>query len=79
MAEIYPDFIKIDGSLIKNINNDEKSFIISKLIHSFAKELGCKTVAEFVHSKEVLEKVEEISIDWIQGYFISEPKEEVWN
>jgi len=77
LIKINPDFIKIDGSLIKNINEDEKSFIITKNINHFVKEIGCKTIAEFVHNKEVYDIVNELKIDGIQGYYLSEPKEEI--
>jgi EAL domain-containing protein (putative c-di-GMP-specific phosphodiesterase class I) len=75
LAKIKPQFIKIDGSLIKNIDKDKDAFIITKHINSFSKELGCKTIAEFVHSKKVYEKVKEINVDGVQGYFIAPPSE----
>ncbi len=70
------DCIKIDGSLIKNILFDKNSALIVETIVSFAKKLGVKTVAEFVHSKEIFEKVRDLGIDYAQGFYISEPKEE---
>ena len=74
LASIKPDFIKIDGSLIKNIDKDNNSLVITKHINNFAKELGCKTIAEFVHNKSVYDIVlKEIKVDGIQGYFIEEP------
>ena len=75
ILELNPDIIKIDGSLIKNIHEDRKSFIIVKTIISFAKELGIDTVVEFVHNKEVLEKTRELDVTGYQGYFIAEPLE----
>jgi len=77
LAEIKPDFIKIDGTLIKNIDQDTNSFIITKHINSFAKELGCKTIAEFIHNESVYNKVKELNIDGFQGYFIEKPKEDI--
>jgi diguanylate cyclase (GGDEF)-like protein len=77
LVEINPDFIKIDGSLIKNIDKDKKSLIITKNINNFVKEIGCKTIAEFVHNKEVFDIVNELNIDGIQGYYLAEPKEEI--
>lgn len=71
------DYIKIDGTLIKNITVDKSSEVIVETIVSFAKKLGLKTIAEFVHSKEVMEKVAEMGIDYSQGYYLSEPKEEL--
>lgn len=69
------DFIKIDASLIKNIDKDRNSEFIVKLIVDFAKKTDIKTIAEFVHSKEVYDKVKELGIDYSQGYYFSEPKE----
>jgi len=77
LAEIDPDYIKIDGSIIKNIDSDEKSYIIAKHICNFAKEIGCKTIAEFVHSKEVAECVDKLAIDGKQGYYIAKPLENI--
>ena len=77
LAKIKPDFIKIDGTLIKNIDKDKNSFIITKNINNFAKELGCKTIAEFVHNKSVCEIVKKLNVDGLQGYFIKEPTTEV--
>ena len=77
LAQLEPDYIKIDGSIIKNIDTDEKSFIIAKHISEFAKEIGCKTIAEFVHSKEVAQKLEELHIDGMQGYYIAKPLEDI--
>ena len=77
ILELNPDIIKIDGSLIKNIHEDKKSFIIVKTIINFAKELGIDTVVEFVHNKEVLEKTKELDVTGYQGYFIAEPSEKI--
>ncbi len=74
ILKLNPDFIKIDGSLIKNIDKDDSARILTKAIVGFAKELGSKTIAEFVHSKEVFDVVCALGIDYSQGYFISEPR-----
>lgn len=74
LVKFQPDFIKIDGSLIKDIDEDENSFLITKTINDFAHKLGIKTVAEYVHSESVFEKLKEIGIDLYQGFYFSEPK-----
>lgn len=68
------DYIKMDASIIKNICENKNSEFIAKLIVDFAKNSNIKTIAEFVHSKDVFEKVKEIGIDYSQGYYFSEPK-----
>lgn len=75
--ELSPDFIKIDGSLIKNIHVDKKSYELVKAIVFFSKELDIKTIAEFVHSKEVFDIALKLGVDQFQGYYFSEPKEEI--
>jgi len=74
LMELQPDYIKIDGSLIKNIDTNENAKNIVTTIITFAKELNCKTVAEYIHSKEIFEICKELGIDEFQGYYFSEPK-----
>ena len=69
------DYIKIDGSLIKNINSDNNLYLTVQTIVGFAKALKIKTVAEFVHNEDVLNCVQILDIDYSQGFFIDEPKE----
>jgi len=73
IMKLQVDYIKIDGSLIKNITYDENSKILVKAIVSFSQEMGLKTIAEFVASKEILEKVKAYGVDYAQGYFVGKP------
>jgi len=68
------DYLKIDGSLIKNIDTDEGSELIVELMVNFAKKMGIKTIAEFIHNKNVYEKIKQMGIDYSQGYYLGEPK-----
>ncbi|MEN8303359.1 MAG: bifunctional diguanylate cyclase/phosphodiesterase [Campylobacterota bacterium] len=77
MMKIKPNYLKIDGSLIKNIDSDINAHKIVKTVVLFANELGIKTIAEFVHSKEIFEACKELRIDEFQGFYFSEPKEEL--
>jgi len=73
ILELNPDFIKIDGSLVKNIE-DEKYFEIIKLIIEFAKKFNISVVAEFVENEEIYKKLKELNIDYYQGYYFCKPK-----
>ena len=77
MTDIYCDYMKIDGSLIKNIHKNKNDRLIVETIVVFAKKLHKKIIAEFVHCKEVYDVVKELGIDYAQGYYLGEPKETV--
>ena len=68
------NFLKIDGSLIRNIDTDTNAQTILTAITEFSKHLGLKTVAEFVHSEAVYNKCKEMGVDYLQGYYLGEPK-----
>lgn len=74
ILKIKPDYIKIDGSLIKDIDTDQNSYEMVKSIVEFSKSLGITTIAEFIHSKEVYEIVKKLNIDEFQGYYLGEPE-----
>lgn len=74
IIDVEANFLKIDGSLIKNIDINNKDFKVVKSIIHFAIQSNMQTVAEFVHSKEVFEKLLQLDIDYMQGYYISAPK-----
>ncbi len=74
ILELDPDFIKIDGSLIKKIDNDKKSFIVVKTIINFANELGIKVIVEFVSNKRIYDKLKPLDIYGYQGYYFCEPQ-----
>jgi len=69
------DFIKIDGSFIKNLHKDTNAQEIVKAITAFAHNVGSKVIAEYVHNEEVYKTIKALEIDFAQGYYISEPIE----
>lgn len=77
LMKLKVDFIKIDGSMIKNIDTDINSQMITQTIVEFAKKMNIKTVAEFVYSKNVFEKVVELKVDFAQGYYFGEPSRDI--
>ncbi len=74
ILDLEVDFIKIDGSLIREIHIDKNSQIITEAIIAFSKKLGRKTIVEFVHNEEVYDKVKLLDADYSQGYYLGEPK-----
>lgn len=73
IMKLNVDFIKIDGSLIKRLDLDLSAQDIVRTIVEFAHRLNIKTVAEFVSTKDIYDECIELKIDYIQGYYLSEP------
>ncbi len=77
MTKMRSDFMKIDGSLIKNIDKDPNARLVAETIIVFARKLGKKIVAEFVHNEAVYKVIEELGIDYAQGYYLGKPEGKV--
>jgi c-di-GMP phosphodiesterase len=73
LLRLNADIIKIDGSLIRNLDTDPSAVIIVRGIVQFARELGFSMVAEFVHSAAIQDRVLALGIDYSQGAYFSMP------
>ena len=73
---LNPDIIKIDGTLIRNMHN-EKIKLMTELFITYAKIIGCQVVAEFVEDIETQKLIEEMGIEYSQGYLIGKPNIEL--
>ena len=76
IIRLKPDYLKIDGSLIKNIDKDNNSYEIVKSIIAFSKTLNIRTIAEYVHSEEIFNLLLELGVDEFQGYYFGKPDED---
>ncbi len=77
LTKMNPDYIKIDGSLIKDIDYNTNVRIVVKTMVDFASQMNIKTIAEYVHSSTVLSEVKALGIDYSQGFFIDKPKPDI--
>jgi len=70
------DFLKIDGLFVKDIADDPTDLAMVKSINEIGHTMGKQTIAEFVESEAILEKLRppNIGIDYAQGYHIGRPK-----
>ncbi|MEA3498801.1 MAG: bifunctional diguanylate cyclase/phosphodiesterase [Campylobacterota bacterium] len=73
LLELKPDYIKIDGSLIKDIATVEESYILVRTITNLAHELGIKVIAEYIENEAIYNKAKRLYIDGYQGYFLGAP------
>lgn len=74
LLKLKPDFLKIDGSMIKNIHQDPHIYNVVETIVAFAKKNNIKTIAEFVSEEIIFDIVTDLGIDYSQGYYFGEPK-----
>lgn len=77
LLKLKADFIKIDGSMIKDIYKNEDAKNVVSTIVDFAKRMNIKTIAEFVEDESILEEVNKLGIDYSQGYYFSAAKTEL--
>jgi len=68
------DFLKIDGFFVKDINDDPIDYAMVKSINEIGQEMGIKTIAEFVESKQILEKLKYLGVDYAQGFYLGKPE-----
>ncbi len=73
IAKLDVDFIKIDGSIIQEVLDNEKMKIVFESIVNFAKKFELLTIAEFVSTKELFEYLKN-RVDMMQGYYIGKPE-----
>jgi diguanylate cyclase (GGDEF)-like protein len=67
------DYVKIEGSFVRNMVTDERDRIIVEQINSMAHQFGLKTVAEFVEDELTAKMLAEIGVDYAQGYYYGRP------
>lgn len=73
LLEVMPEYIKIDGSLIQRIDRDENARKFVSSIVMLAKNLGIKTIAEYVHNQKVFEVTKALGVDEFQGSCFHKP------
>lgn len=73
LKKLSVDYLKIDGSFIKSMLDNEKDYALVKSINQIGKEMGMKTIAEFVENEALQNKLVEMNVDFSQGYGIAKP------
>lgn len=68
------DLVKIDGSFVKDLDNDPTSLSLVKAMNAVAHTLGKATVAEYVENEKIWQIIKELKIDYGQGYYLGRPK-----
>ena len=67
------DYLKIDGQFIRNVINDSVDESMVKAISQVGHAMGIEIIAERVESRQVLDKLGRLGVEFAQGYFIARP------
>ena len=67
-------YLKIDGAFVKDLATDAIDRAMVEAVHRIGHIMGLQTIAEWVESDAILEKLRGIGVDYCQGYAIGEPR-----
>jgi len=73
------DYVKIDGYFVRNILEDPVNAAMIEAINKLTHVIGLQTIAEFVENEQILQKLQELGVDYVQGYGIAKPTPLVGN
>ena len=73
IAELRPDFIKADRSLVRGIHKDRAKRALMETFVTFAEKIGCAIIAEGIEGEKDLETVITLGVHYGQGYLLSQP------
>ena len=68
------DYLKIDGSFVREIADDRVSYAMTEAINRLGQILGVATIAECVENEAILGKLQELGVNYAQGYLFGRPE-----
>ena len=74
IRDLPVDFLKIDGLFIRDILEDPVDRAMVKAINDIGQTTGRRTIASFVENAQLLAELEELGVDYVQGFHIGEPQ-----
>ncbi|GMQ96596.1 MAG: hypothetical protein BMS9Abin15_0269 [Gammaproteobacteria bacterium] len=73
LKELPVDYLKIDGSFVRTMLDDEKGMTMVKSIHQIGHVMGIHTIAEYVESEAIMKMLQNIGVDFVQGFAVAKP------
>jgi EAL domain-containing protein (putative c-di-GMP-specific phosphodiesterase class I)/GGDEF domain-containing protein len=73
LREVKPDYIKLDGQLVRQLEEDSTSQQFVRMVVDLAQRMGCHVIAEGVETVGQKQLLESMHIDGIQGYLVAKP------
>lgn len=75
LTQLKIDYLKIDGSIIRDIHRNEIAYLLTKKVTEFCRAVNIDVIAEYVESDEIVEKLKEAGIRYGQGFYFGKPKD----
>lgn len=73
LRELHFEYVKIDGSFVRNIISSKLDYALVHNLSRLCQDIGMLTIAEFVENEEILLALQDMGINYVQGYHISMP------
>jgi EAL domain-containing protein (putative c-di-GMP-specific phosphodiesterase class I) len=74
LKNLHVDYLKIDGSFVADMVNNNIDRAMVAAISEVGHVMGIKTIAEYVENDQIIKKLQDIDVDFAQGYGIEQPK-----
>lgn len=74
LKNLNVDYLKIDGMFVRDLADDKVGHAMVESINNISHIMGVQTIAEFVETSEVLEKLVAMGVDHVQGYQLGHPR-----
>ena len=74
ISDVKPNLMKLDMSLVRNIDKDKTKQLLCKALVDFGKSAGIQLIAEGIETEEELETLIKLNVDLGQGYFLGIPQ-----
>jgi EAL domain-containing protein (putative c-di-GMP-specific phosphodiesterase class I) len=74
LQQLAVDYVKIDGSFVKDLPNNRAGRMVVKSVVEVAGSLGCRTIAERVGDSETLALLQSHGVDYAQGFYVGRPR-----
>jgi len=77
LRELKFDYVKIDGTFVRNVLNSEIDFALVQNLSNLCQDIGIRTIAEFIESRDILDAIKSMNVDYAQGFHIGLPGAEM--
>lgn len=76
IVDLDIDYVKLDGSLVSRIHDEKYQIILENMVN-ICRNLGIKTIAEYISDERIMQMAKSIGVDYLQGFYLHQPQS--WN